>query len=73
MRDGFVSSAGSFWLGRDQTNFHMGLELESYSNKDNTIESGAEVLNNNMELCINYYTATNTYNVVFFALTAFSS
>ena len=48
----------------------MGVELESFSNKDNTIESGANVLNNNVELCINYTTmnATNTYNPVFFAL-----
>ena len=48
----------------------MGVELESFSNKDDTIESGANVLNNNVELRINYKQAdaTNTYNLVFFAL-----
>ena len=48
----------------------MGVESESFSNKDDTIESGANVLNNKMELRINYasaITATNTYNLVFFA------
>ena len=44
------------------------VELESFSNKDDTIESGANVLNKNVELCINYTstTATNTFNPVFF-------
>ena len=51
-------------------NFYMGVELESFSNKDDTIESGANVLNNNVELRINYKSdaATNVYNLVFFAL-----
>ena len=49
----------------------MGVELESFSNKDNTIKSGANVLNNKVELRINYatgITANFTYNLVFFAL-----
>jgi len=53
-----------------RSNFYMGVELESFSNKDDTIESGANVLNNNVELQINYKQAdaTNTYNLLFFAL-----
>ena len=53
-----------------RSNFFMGVELESFSNKDDTIESGANVLNNNVELRINYKQAdaTNAYNLVFFAL-----
>ena len=31
-------------------NFYMGVELESFSNKDDMIKSGANVLNNNVEL-----------------------
>ena len=48
----------------------MGVELESFSNKDDTIESGANVLNNTVELRINYKNtdAVNSYNLVFFAL-----
>ena len=48
----------------------MGVELESFSNKDDTIESGANVLNNNVELRIHYRStaASNAYNLVFFAL-----
>ena len=47
----------------------MGVELESFSNKDDTIESGANVLNNNVELRINYkqVDANNAYNLLFFA------
>ena len=37
-----------------RSNFYMGVELESFSNKDDTISSGANVLNNNVELRINY-------------------
>ena len=53
-----------------RSNFYMGVELESFSNKGDTIESGANVLNNNVELRINYKQAdaTNAYNLVFFAL-----
>ena len=53
-----------------QSNFFMGVELESFSNKDDTIESGANVLNNNVELRINYKAADAnfTYNLIFFAL-----
>ena len=34
--------------------FYFGAELESLSYKDSTIESGANVFNNNVELRINY-------------------
>ena len=51
------------------------MELESFSNKDNTIESSVHVnvLNNNVELHINKYYKTRdasnyTYNLMFFAL-----
>ena len=62
--DEYIASENS------RSNFYMGVELESFSNKDDTIESGAIVLNNNVKLCINYKqaNATNTYNLVFFAL-----
>ena len=49
--------------------FYMGVELESFINKDDTIESGANVLNNNIRLHFYYKNvdATNSYNLVFFA------
>ena len=52
-----------------RSNFYMGVELESFSNKDDTIESGANVLNNNVELRINYkqVDANNASNLLFFA------
>jgi len=54
-----------------RSNFFMGVELESFRSKDDTIKSSANVLNNNVELRINYasaITANFTYNLVFFAL-----
>ena len=37
-----------------QSNFFRGVELESFSNKGDTIESEANVLNNNVELHMYY-------------------
>jgi len=72
---GTLLQTGQVWdeytaTKNSRSNFFMGVELESFSNKDDTIESGANVLNNNVELRINYKAtdATNTYNLVFFAL-----
>ena len=45
-------------------NFFIRVELESLNSKDGTIDSGAIVLNNNVELRIANY----TYNLMFFAL-----
>ena len=47
--------------------------MESFSNKDNTIESGCNVFNNNVQLHINYSTNMNmaasfNYNLLLFAL-----
>ena len=41
-----------------------------FSNKDNTIESRVNALDNNVELRINYTStiAANTYNLIFFSL-----
>ena len=53
------------------SNIVFGVELESMSNKSNVIESGANVLNNNIELRCNFTqgtTSTTGMNVVFFAL-----
>ena len=46
----------------------MGVELESFVNKDNTIKIGAKVLNCNVDLNIRYtrVIATITYNLAFF-------
>ena len=49
----------------------FGVELESFSLKDDVIESGANVLNNNVELCLTYSQASAQnvpYNLMFFAL-----
>ena len=72
---GTLLQPGQVWdeyssLKNSRSNYFMGVELESFSNKDDTIESGANVLNNNVELRINYAStaASYTYNLVFFAL-----
>ena len=49
----------------------FGVELESFSLKDDVIESGANVLNNNVELRLTYSQASAQnvpYNLMFFAL-----
>ena len=73
MVDSYYTDATNYFLKR--SNAVYGIELESFSNKDDTIESGANVLNNNVELRINfdsadtlYTTGTQSYNCMFFAL-----
>ena len=52
-----------------RSNALFGVELESFSLKDNVIESGSNVLNNNVELRLTYSGAAQlTYNLMFFAL-----
>lgn len=55
-----------------KSNVVYGVELESMSNKNNVIESGANVLNTNVEVRMNFSAdatpAGSTYNIVFFAL-----
>jgi hypothetical protein len=51
-----------------KSNMVYGVELESMSNKNNVIESGANTLNTNVEIRMNMAAATNAQNIVFFAL-----
>ena len=48
----------------------MGVQTESFCNNDNTIDSGGNVLNNNVKLLINYeqVDANYAYNLAVFAL-----
>ena len=55
--------------GNYRSNAIFGVELESFSLKDNVIESGSNVLNNNVELRLTESGAAQlTYNWMFFAL-----
>ena len=55
--------------GNYRSNYLYGVELESFSLKDDVIESGSNVLNNNVELRLTYSQAANaSYNLLFFAL-----
>jgi hypothetical protein len=50
-----------------QSNLFFGVELESFNGKNNAIECGANVLNNNIELRFTFSTTSdNTYNLVVF-------
>jgi len=52
-----------------RSNALYGIELESFSLKDDVIESGSNVLNNNVELRLTYSSAAAlSYNLMFFAL-----
>ena len=52
-----------------RSNVLYGVELESFSLKDDVIESGSNVLNNNVELRLTYSgAAALSYNLMFFAL-----
>ena len=52
-----------------RSNALYGIELESFSLKDDVIESGSNVLNNNVELRLTYsQAAALSYNLMFFAL-----
>jgi len=52
-----------------RSNALYGIELESFSLKDDVIESGSNVLNNNVELRLTYsQAALLSYNLMFFAL-----
>ena len=56
-------------VGNYRSNYLYGVELESFSLKDDVIESGSNVLNNNVELRLTYsQAAAMTYNLMFFAL-----
>ena len=55
--------------GNYRSNYLYGVELKSFSLKDDVIESGSNLLNNNVELRLTYSQAANTsYNLMFFAL-----
>ena len=56
-------------VGNYRSNYLYGVELESFSLKDDVIKSGSNVLNNNVELRLTYsQAAAMTYNLMFFAL-----